>query len=231
MKPLNRRQKRCMTAIEGVIRQLCRKEDPKTVSHTLLQRFLSPGGILESSVYALTAEGLDEADAQLLKLIPELTRYTLREQFGEHPLLDKLSSAGAYLKTLYVGVPIEQFIVLYLDDSGKLIQCRKLQSGSVDETPFYLEHLLQDVIFTAADAVVLSHNHPGGTLRPSRADIQCTDHAIHALSAIGVMLLDHVIIADNQAVSLRGNGFISHQYWEAQNPSSALLRNWVDISL
>ena len=231
MNSLNRRQKRCMAAIEGVIRNLCRKENPKTVSMGLLQRFLSPSGILESSVYNLTAEGLAEADAQLLKLIPDLTRYTMREQFGDHPKLDRLSLAGEYLKTLYVGVPIEQFNVLYMDDSGRLIECRNLQSGNVDETPFYLEHLLQDVIFTEADAVVLSHNHPGGTLRPSRADVQCTDHAIHALSSIGVMLLDHIIIADNQAISLRGNGFINHQHWNAQNPGSSLLRSWIDVSL
>lgn len=231
MTPLNRRQKRCMTAIEGVMKHLRRKENPKEISAALQRRFASPSGALESSVYALTAEGLNESEAQLLKLIPDLTRYTMRERFGDHPRLDKLSIAGEYLKTLYVGVPIEQFNVLYLDDSGRLIQCKTLQKGNVDETPFYLEHLLQDVIFTGADAIVLSHNHPGGTLKASRADTQCTANAIAALAPIGVLLLDHIIVADDLAVSLRGNGFIDHHIWNAQDSSSALLQHWVDVSL
>lgn len=220
-----------MTAIEGVIKYLCPNENPKTISHALQKRFLSPSGTLETSVYALMSEGMDEPGAQLLNLIPELTRYSMREQFGLHPKLDKLSCAGEYLKTLYVGVPIEQFNILHLDASGRLIQCRNLQSGSVDETPFYLDHLLQDVIFVGSEAIVLSHNHPGGTLRPSHADVQCTAHAIAALSSIGVMMLDHIIVADDLAVSLRGNGFINRHIWNAQDPSSALLRDWVDVSL
>jgi len=231
MNPLNRRQKRCMSSIEGVIKHLCRKENPKHITQALLRRFLSPSGILESSVYALMSEGLSETDAQLLKLIPDLTRYTMREQFGEHPKLDKLSSAGEYLKTLYVGLSIEQFNILHLDGAGRLIQCRNLQKGNIDETPFYIEHLMQDVIFIGSEAIVLSHNHPGGTLRPSNADIQCTAHAIAALSSIGVLMLDHVVVANDLAVSLRGNGFIDRHIWEGQDPSSALLRDWVDVSL
>lgn len=231
MTAFNRRQKRCMTAIECILEDLHPKKDPKALSAALQHRFVSSSGILESSVYTLTAEDMPEADAQLLRLIPDLTRYTMREQFGDHPMLDNLSSAGEYLKTLYVGVPIEQFNVLYLDHSGRLIQCKNLQKGNVDETPFYIEHLLQDVIFSGADAIVLSHNHPGGTLKPSRADVQCTTHAITALTVVGVMLLDHIIIADDQAISLRGNGFVNRHLWDAQNPSSALLRNWVDVSL
>lgn len=231
MKALNRRQKRCMTAIEGVMKHLHRKENPKEISAVLRRRFVSPSAALESSVYALIAEGLSESDAQFLSLIPNLTRYTMREQFGDHPRLDKLSCAGEYLKTLYIGVPIEQFNVLYLDDSGRLIECKNLQDGNAEETPFYLEHLLQDVISTGADAIVLSHNHPGGTLRPSNADVNCTAQAITALASIGVMLLDHVVIAGDQAISLRGNGFINRYIWDCQNPSSALLRNWVDVSL
>lgn len=226
----DRRQKRCIGAIESVIKQLRRKDDHRALTAALQHRFISPSGILESSIYTLTSEGLTETEAQLFKLIPDLTRYTMREQFGKHPVIDKLSIAGQYLRTLYVGIPIEQFNVLYLDDAGRLIECRMLQKGNVEETPFYLEHLLQDVIFTRARAIVLSHNHPGGTLRPSRADVHCTQNAIIALLPLNVMLLDHIIIADDQAVSLRDNGFVDVHIWNAQNPSSALLRDWIDMT-
>ena len=231
MKDFNRRQKRCVKAIETVLTQLRKKESPTETMDSLAMHFASPSAILESGAHTLMQEGLNEAEAQLFQLIPDLTRHSMRAKFGDYPKIDRLSVAREYLKTLYIGVPIEQFNVLYLDSGGRLIQCKMLQKGNVDETPFYLEHLLQDVIFSGASAIVLSHNHPGGTLRPSQADIRCTLNAIIALVSLNVLLLDHIIIADDQAVSLRDTAHIAVPIWNNQDPSSALLRNWLDVSL
>lgn len=229
MSRLNRRQKRCMSAMETVLKSLRKKKFEAGIMASMEERFSSPSTILESSFHTLLSEGFSESEAQLFSLIPGLTRYTLREQFGAHPRIDRLSIAGEYLKTLYVGVSIEQFNVLHLDASGRLIQCKMLQRGSVDETPFYLDHLLQDVIHSGASAIVLSHNHPGGTLRPSSADIQCTLSAIGALYPLDVLLLDHIIIADDRAVSLRDNASVPVHLWNGQDPDNALLRNWLDV--
>lgn len=226
-----RRKTRCMHAVADVLAQTRKKDAPDDILPLLKEHFLSPSGILESSAYMLEKEGLSETDAQLLSLIPDLTRYTMREKFGAHPKIDRLSIASEYLKTLYVGMPVEQFNVLYLDANGRLIQCKLLQQGSVDETPFYISHLLQDVVFTNASAIVLSHNHPGGTKRPSRADMESTINAMSALLSIGVLLLDHIIIADGTPVSMRGYGSIATKIWPLQDSSSALLRNWLDIEV
>lgn len=227
MSKLNRRQARCMNAIGNALKHLRKKESPDELLAVLEDRFLSAGGILESSTPLLVSAGLVEAEAQLFDLIPDLTRHVTRMKFGDRPVISHLGVAGEYLKTLYIGVPIEQFYALYLNASGRLIQCKLLQKGSVDEAPFYLDQVLQDVILTGADALVLSHNHPGGTARPSKADIRCTLNAISALYSLGVPLLDHIIIADGQAVSLRENAFVPVALWINQDPSSALLRNWL----
>lgn len=216
-----------MNAIEDAMRHLRKKESPDALLAVLKDRFLSAGGILESATPQLVSAGLTEPEAQLFDLIPDLTRHVTRMKFGERPVINRLSVAGEYLKTLYTGVPIEQFYALYLNASGRLIQCKLLQKGSVDEAPFYLDQVLQDVILTGAEAIVLSHNHPGGTLRPSKADLRCTLNAISALYSLNVPLLDHIIIADDQAVSLRDNAFVPIALWINQDPSSALLRNWL----
>jgi len=224
------RRRRCLAAIDDALKQLRKKNYPDDLLSRLECRFLSGSGILESSAYILSTEGLGEAEAQLLDLIPDLSRLTKREQYGDFPRLNNFALAGDYLRTLYIGVPIEQFYALCLDDSGKLIRCTLLQTGNVDETPFYLDTLLQAVIVSGAKAVVLSHNHPGGTARPSKADISCTVTAISALYSIGIPLLDHIIIADDQAVSLRSGGYINTALWLDQDPASALLRRWLDAA-
>lgn len=228
MTPKEMRIKACMQHLEEVLTFM--RKDPSSVSatiHRLSTRFLSPCNLFESNSRQLMKENISEREAELLSLIPNLTRYALRSQRGEHPMIQNLADASEYLKTLYIGVPIEQFHLLCLDHSGRLIDCLLLQKGTVDQTPFYLRHLLQGVISSGAKAVVLSHNHPGGTLRPSEADIQCTLSALRALYPLRVMMLDHIIIADGEAVSIRDNGFINASLWYQQNPSNALLRHWI----
>ena len=93
-----------------------------------------------------------------------------------------------------------------------------------------LGHMLQSVVTANASAVVLSHNHPGGTLRPSQADVKCTLDALASLFPLQISLLDHIIIADGNAVSIRDNGFISSDLWLRQDPKSKLLRDWLSCS-
>lgn len=224
----HQRQSRCLNAIENALKQLRKKDYSEDLIDGLHSRFLSGSCILESSAYMLASSDLTEPEAQLLDLIPDLSRLIMREKFGSFPRLGSLSAAGEYLSTLYIGVPIEQFYALCLDASGRLIHCELLQSGGVDETPFYLDKLLQTVIVSGASAVVLSHNHPGGTPHPSVADISCTLSAISALYSIGILLIDHVIIAGEHVVSLRRGNYINPEIWIDQDPSCALLRRWLD---
>lgn len=223
-------RRRCLKAIGGILEFLEKdKYDPDQLRR-LEARFLSPSGIVEANVHELRKEGLAESSAQLLALIPSLTRYCLRMNYGEHPKLTTLPTAAQYLKSLYIGIPIEQFYLLCLDSSGRLIECLLLQKGTIDETPFYLGHLLQALVTAGADAIVLCHNHPGGTPRPSQADVRCTLDALRALHALGVVMLDHVIIAGTQTVSLRENGFIPAVIWDQQDSESRLLCHWLDGS-
>lgn len=223
----NRRQQRCLTAIEQVLEFLQRGDGVRETTRQLEKRFVSAGSIVESNLSALAGGLLRESDAQLLSYIPGLTRAALVSRFPAHLRLNTFSAAADYLRSLYIGIPIEQFYLLLLDASGRLIKRELLQKGTLDETPFYLGHLLQSVITSGAEAIVLSHNHPGGTLRPSHADINCTLDALTALYPLRILLLDHIIIAGQEAISIRENGFISAGLWQRQDPESKLLRKWL----
>ena len=227
MSTSRQRQKRCMNAIGEVLDFLHKQPSEADVPARLQNRFLSPGSILEGGLHELSKD-LDEPDAQLLSLIPSLARYSLRTQNGLHPRLDSLPAASEFLKSLYIGIPIEQFYLLCLDGGGRLIQCRLLQNGTIDETPFYLEHVLQSIVTTGAAPIILSHNHPGGTPRPSQADIRCTRNALLALFPLRIPLLDHIIIADRKAVSIRAQAQIPADWWTRQDPESFALRQWLD---
>ena len=90
-------RRRCLKAIGGILEFLEKdKYDPDQLRR-LEARFLSPSGIVEANVHELRKEGLAESSAQLLALIPSLTRYCLRMNYGEHPKLTTLPAAAQYL--------------------------------------------------------------------------------------------------------------------------------------
>jgi len=226
----NSRKDRCSAAVDSLLRFIHRK-DPEALMKQLKQRFPESPAILEAGVYDLRREGLNDSEAQLLSLIPDLARYAVSREFGPHPRLPTLSAASEYLKTRFIGVQVEQFHLLCLDGTGRMIQCVLLQEGTVDETPFYLTSMLEAAITSNAQALVLSHNHPGGTLHPSNADIQCTLNALTALPSLRIPLLDHVIVAADKTISFRQLGCLEPALWLNQNPRTPLLLDWLDIEL
>ena len=192
------------------------------------RRFIAPASLFESGAHVLQNMDMPRADALLLSLIPGITRYMQLERFGRAPRLDTFAKAGEYLKALFLGRTFEHFYMLALDPSGRMLACVFLQRGTTDSAPFYTRHVLSEVVRTGAHAIVISHNHPNNTLLPSRSDVNCTLNLISALQPLGVPLLDHVVIADHQAVSMRDSGLVLERTWMMQNPREPLLHHWFE---
>lgn len=192
------------------------------------RRYPEPVFYIEAGEAVLERSGLSEKDAFFFSMIPGLARLARRESFGKRPRLCTLSAMSAYLKTLYIGVHAECFYTVLLDARGYLIDAQLLCRGTTDRALFCLKDMLLSAAQSGAAAVVMCHNHPCGTPRPSKNDIDCTLQAIGALSPMGIALIDHVIIAGEKAVSLRDIGAISAELWYRHAHGSRLFKNWLD---
>jgi DNA repair protein RadC len=183
------------------------------------------------SVYECAVETLapymPENAALLLSLIPQIARYMHREKSSKNSLLDSCDKAEEYLRELYLGEHYEIFRMLLLDEKGRLLECATLAVGTVDETPLYARNVLETALRHNARAVVLSHNHPGGTPRPSAADIESTLRLMRLLPKVGIALVDHIIVADRETISMRRRGHIEECAFLAQGESLPLLKNWI----
>ena len=194
----------------------------------LRERFFTPAAVFEADSDVLEQLGLSARDALFLRMVPALARYTGRESFGKSPRLDTAERAGAFLETRFIGKRLEQFYLLCLDSNLRLIQSILLERGTTDRAPFYPRHVLREAVRTHAAYLIVSHNHPNNTLLPSRSDVNCTLNLISALQPLGVPLLDHVVIADHQAVSMRDSGLVLERTWMMQNPREPLLHHWFE---
>lgn len=192
------------------------------------RRFIAPASIYESGAHVLEEMGVHRSDALLLSLVPGIVRCMQLESYGRSPRLGTFASAASYLKALFLGRMYEHFYMLALGPSGRLIECVLLQKGTTDRAAFYVRHVLREAVRTKARALVIAHNHPNNTLRPSNADVACTLSLLSALEPLGIPLLDHVVVADQRAVSMRQVGMIYEATWMAQAPEDALLRGWLE---
>lgn len=213
--------------VENMLSHIRPKQDTAAIMQTLRERFVSADALFSADAHVLEKAGLHPHDALLLSCMPSLTRYLRRASFDKRFQLCYLENAGKYLVANFYGYEVEHFFVLHLDARGRLIECTLLQEGMVDCSLFNLKKLLSDVVRLSSKAVIISHNHPGGTLRPSQEDIDCTLDALRALGVLGVPLLDHIIIAGSDAVSLRQNGFIPASVWAKQAPQNRMLQNYL----
>jgi len=225
----NPSDERLYNAIEKVYGRMHRRESPDAMMQMIRDRFPNPSCFLESNTYILRRIGLRRLDAFYFAMIPAMSRRVKRQSYGKRPRLNTLSKMSEYLKSLFIGVHVECFYVVMLDSRGYMIDTVLVQKGTYDSAPFYLKEMLSIVVQHEAKAIVLCHNHPRGTLQPSKEDINCTLKTMNAMLALGVPMLDHVIIANRHAVSMRDCGAVASKLWMMQAPNSRLMRNWVDV--
>ena len=131
----------------------------------------------------------------------------LKRAAREARLLDP-QDYGRYLLPYFYGERDEVVYLLLLDAGCKVIKCRKLGHGSVNSASVPIRKLVQESVNANATAIVLAHNHPSGIAIPSKEDVEITLRLSDALKILDMPLLDHIIVADDDFVSLRESGYL-----------------------
>ena len=183
------------------------RQDTNPLAHELLRRFGSLEAVLEAPLEELTAvPGIGESAALLLRLVPQAARRAAMGPRGRTVILNSPEKIGRYLLQRYAGEAREVVYELCLDQKGKLLTCCRVAEGSGASADFNVRTVLMNALRCAASLVVLSHNHPSGLALPSAADQTATDRVRRALDTVGIQLLDHIVVADGDFVSMAQNG-------------------------
>ena len=179
------------------------QRDVNPLAHELIARFGSLGNVLEADeTELLRVKGVGGHAALLLSMIPQLTRYYQMNTLGEKPIVMNLAQARAYCVPLFVGAQQEHLYMLCMDRSGHVLHLALMHTGTVDEVSLYPRLVVQTALRHNAHSVLLTHNHPSGTMEPSQADIVATNRATAALATVGITLADHLIYSRNGVFSI-----------------------------
>lgn len=199
--------------LELLLRFAVGENGAPALAQCLLERWPCLASVLEADAQELSAvEGMTDECAVLLRLVPELQRrYLIARSAPETRLVDSVAFGG-YLLPYFYGAKDEMVYLLSLDATGKPLSCRLIGHGSVNSANVPVRRLVQEALTANATAVVLAHNHPSGIAIPSREDIDLTLRLRDALDVMDILLLDHLVIADDDFVSMSDSGYLRRAY-------------------
>ena len=179
------------------------RRDTNPIAHALLNRFGSLSQVLEAPVEELKkVDGIGQEAAVFLQLITAAGRYYLVDKNMQSKVLKTVDQCGQYLMPFFFGRQVETVFLLCLDAKCKVLCCREIGEGSVNSAGISIRKIVETALGANATAVVLAHNHPSGIAIPSGEDIQTTYRIAEALRAVEVHLVDHIVVADGDYVSM-----------------------------
>jgi DNA repair protein RadC len=166
------------------------------IAHHMLKEFGSLHNLFEADVETLMARlGCSENIAVMLSLMPAIAHRYFKSKWSRDIVLNGAKTAGEYAMSLFFGHTSERFYVINVDARNRLINASLVSKGTLDESAIYPREVVKAAIHNHASAVILAHNHPGGTLKPSKSDLEVTRNIVVGLQFINVAVLDHIIVA------------------------------------
>lgn len=183
------------------------RQDTNPLAHRLLNHFGTLSQVLEAPVEDLQkVPGIGSNAALFLSLVTAVSRYYQVNRTIQTKILDTVDKCGYYLLPYFVGRRNETVFILCLDAKCKLLCCKEISEGSVNAAGISIRKVVEAALSTNATTVVLAHNHPSGIAIPSDEDVYTTHQIAAALEMVGVTLADHIVVSDDDFVSLMQSG-------------------------
>lgn len=194
-------------ALELLLFYAIPRKDTKPVARRLLDKFGSFAKVLEATPETLQqVEGVGANTALYIKLMHATGRYFLISQERATNIFNDINDCGSYLIRFFHGKREESVWVLCLDAKRKMLSCQKISEGGMDSVAVSPRRVMEVAISVNATSVILAHNHPGGTASPSTMDIAVTQRMAMGLHTMGVILVDHIVVAENDFTSMLQTG-------------------------
>ena len=186
--------------------------DTNPVAHRLIDTFGSLKGVLEARPEQLMAvEGIGKQAATLISMVVPLTRVWHRCAMEVPDRIGNSREAENYCLSILAGERTERFYVVSLNAKCNVLGRRKISEGSLSEVSAYPRMVMETALNYNAHSVLLCHNHPGGTCAPSPEDISSTIQLQRLLNGVGILVLDHIIVAGDRTYSMIQHGDIDYR--------------------
>ena len=190
-----------------LLRTGIRGKNAVELARELLKRYDGVTRMLEATDLQ-SIKGLGPAKRAQFAAAVELARRSLEERLKESSALTSPGAVRDYLRLKLGRREEEVFVCIWLDAQHRVIDIDPAFIGTLTQTSVYPREIVKKALARNAAAVIFAHNHPSGVAQPSQADELLTRTLKDALALVEVKVLDHFVVAGNQALSFAERGLL-----------------------
>lgn len=185
------------------------RQDTNPIAHKLMEHFGSLEAVFEATEDELASvPGIGDNAVALLKLIPAACRRYSMDKSRSCSILNSTEAAGAYLIPRFMFERDEVVYVICLDAKLKVLCCKELSRGVTNTAEISTRKIAELALAKNAASIILSHNHTSGIAIPSVEDELTTKRIKAALHTMGIDLIDHIVVAGEDFVSMADSGML-----------------------
>lgn len=185
-------------------------ESAKDLANRLLQQIGSINKLGDINYHSLSSiKGIGPAKACTILTAIELGKRTKQEISSLNNI--QITSADVvfqYFNNLFCDKKQEYFYCIYLDNRKKVIDVKLLFIGTINQSLVHPREIFKEGVSLSASAIICIHNHPSGSIIPSKEDIELTKRLTSIGVLMGIIIVDHLIIGNNKYYSFMENGII-----------------------
>ncbi|MFI3312398.1 MAG: JAB domain-containing protein [Eubacteriales bacterium] len=202
-----------VTTLELYLTYAIPRQDTRKIAKNLIEKFGDLATVMEAPLELLEqVEGIGRSAATLLLLCHQIQKRHLIQRATFHKFLTSTGQCGEYLVPYFFGLRDEVVYLLCLDSKCMVLDCRMIFQGGINTASVSVRKIVELAVACNATSVVLSHNHTNGVALPSLEDKRTTATLRTALTAVGIELADHIIVAGEDFVSMADSGFFKDNY-------------------
>lgn len=195
--------------LELLLGHVLLRQDTKPLAKRLLDRFETLNGVFSARVGELRqVHGFGPALESFWTLWRETWARVGEAPLARREVLESPQAVAEMAMTRLGAKTAEEFWVALVDTGNRLVAWEQVSRGTVDQAPVYVREVLAMALRFEASGLILVHNHPGGGLNPSAQDKDLTRRVDAAARALGVRVLDHLIVAEGSYTSFRTEGLL-----------------------
>ncbi|MCQ2965505.1 MAG: DNA repair protein RadC [Alphaproteobacteria bacterium] len=191
--------------VEALLLSVVKRQDVKKRSRDLIDKFKDIRGILTASPDELrTIDGVGDSIVCVFKIVHEIANRFAKQSIKDGNVLNNMDDLIAYLRIKIGHEHNESFIVLFLDNSYRVLGEFDIQ-GTANQALVSPADITKKALNIGAVHAVIAHNHPSGEIQPSQPDKELTKKLKNIFQSLSINLIDHIIISSADFYSFKLN--------------------------